>query len=1187
MVNLTQSQAKAIHTHDKNLIVVAGAGSGKTFVLVERYLALLNTHDWPLNALVAVTFTEKAAQEMRDRVRQALERLFAATDDPPTKQKWAKHLAEMDSARINTIHSLCATILRANAAEAGVDPRFEVLDEVDARILLENAIDDALELIDDDDPILELFTEYDLPAIRQTLTSGILTNSLSPIPDDIEQQWITQWERVAADTLAGLWENEDFQRAINWTPPQPVVDEDDKLFICWRDAMAFLDVIQFNKDIAARVDALKSLSSTSVIKLNGGSVKNWGSKAILQDSKDALRTIREMSGAAVKVIGDPPGEVDSRAAFLLPLWVDLIHRVRARYADLKREKSLLDFDDLENRTRDLLTAHEHVRRRYRGVEFKHLLVDEFQDTNRAQWEIIQALADINQGGTLFVVGDPKQSIYGFRGADVSVFGAVRRQIEDRGGERVPLAQSFRTHKMLVDGFNAIFENILVRNPTSPVKDFEVIYEEPMTAFRPDAPGEVAIDCILLSKQAADLDKLSAEDARRWEAYEIAQRLQRMVADSVPVYDKEQRVFRPVQYDDMALLFQSTTHITLYEDVFKTVGLRYITIAGRGYFSRQEVWDLLNLLRALHNPADNLSVAAALRSPLFSLSDDALLALRLQTDEAGNRLLLWNALSLFESVPFEDRQRLAFTREVLDYLRLLAGRVTISELLREILSLTGYLATLTGLPDGDRRRENVEKLVTLAQASGRTTLGAFSLYLEDLSAREVREGEAVLEADGAVTLMTVHASKGLEYPVVVLVDTSWRRGSGRGDSAMVGDDSLLACKVYDPANDEMVNTFSYKRALELQALREEAERKRLLYVAATRAQDYLIVSGNRTAKTYTGSWLNLLLDALGVDDDAPDAHEFVIPCSWGSARVIYPDSLPPEDVLSGDLQTVTMWDDRTILARSQQSEVDFPPLLHDVPIERAAPARHLSATHLADLGGFQHAVREQDRLFYRDRFQRRVLYDAPSHIPAIRSQNQTRWVSQRQLGDIVHAALRYWRFPDDTDDMHKLLESYAWELGITEKRALKDAVGRAMGLLYQFKQHSDVYHWITEARNAGRDIYPELPFIFRTDNRIIHGIIDVLFRREDTWVILDYKTSFVHNDDRIIDPVRTHAQRYYVQVGMYAAAAREQLRAFGYEVTPLVYIHYLSHNQTIDVPTASWEAELKTIEDRIGSLIMDE
>ena len=788
-------QKAAIYTHDKNLIVIAGAGSGKTYVLVNRYLALLDANpDWPLNALVAITFTRKAAQEMRDRVRRELEIRLQAAGDNITRDGWAGRIAGMDSARIDTIHGLCTDILRANAAEAEIDPRFEVLDEVEAARLLEDVVDDVLRaIVAEGDKAAQLLTEYDVSTVRDGLVR-LIHAEWPELPRDP----YAEWERWAGEYLSALVRDDEYRGAADWNPgggwPQ-----DDRLMGVWSDCWDALRTLDEGGNLFACLDALGTLKTT--IRLNVGSAVNWGGKDVLAEAKDALKYLREAATTALNEIGDPI--IERKVGDLLPLWERLLHWAQAAYRVAKDRERLLDFDDLERLTRNLLYRHPSVGERYRQNEFKHILVDEFQDTNAAQWDIVRALAEPTQPGSLFVVGDAKQSIYQFRGADVSVFEQVRKMIINAGGGDVPLVQSFRTHQRLVQGFNHLFSSILSKDPTSPVADYEIELGKPMTAYREQAPSEhPALELLLIDRGAVDGDD-RAEQCRRWEAYEIAARLRHIVeVERRLVYDRNEDTHRPISYGDVALLFQSMSNVNVYEDVFKAAGLPFVTVAGRGYYSRQEVWDLLNLLTALHNPADDLRVASALRSPLFTLSDDALLALRLCRDENGKRLSLWEALSKPMGVPDGEVELVNFAHECLTKpAQVWRGASPCPNCCERLWHEPGIWRLLTSLPDGARRRGNVEKLLDKAQTSGQVTLGAFSQYLRDLSAREVREGEALVDVSDAVTLMTVHASKGLEYSLVVLVDSSWERGWRGSPAVMSSPEYGLTCKVYDAEQDK--------------------------------------------------------------------------------------------------------------------------------------------------------------------------------------------------------------------------------------------------------------------------------------------------------------------------------------------------------------------------------------------------
>lgn len=1199
-MEFTQAQSEAIYTHDRNLIVVAGAGSGKTRVLVERYLALLDANpDWSLGALVAITFTKKAAEEMRDRVRKALEDRYYQVISPHEMDRWSRLLSEIDSARIDTIHGLCATILRSNAAEAGVDPDFVVLDEVEAAILLDDVIDLVLaDLAVSEHPAVELLTEYDARDVRAMLSRpDLLAVRQIATYNNLFEQWQAAWWESVPVRLNG------FMQIVESLGMVSVPDDEDRLAELWRGCLGCLDRM-LDGDDEAGYNALHDIAAMSIG--NAGKASIWGDKEAAAAARETLMQIRTAAKATLATMGDPPGELDRRASELLPHWTMLVRTVQAFYHEAKASQSALDFDDLERMTCDLLQRYPDVQRRYRGAEFRHVLVDEFQDTNAAQWQIVQALTGLDVSGSLFVVGDPKQSIYAFRGADVSVFGSVFEQIRSAGGDDKQLAQSFRTHQPLVDGFNAIFRKLLVRDSVDPlVSGYQVEFGVPMEAFRQNPPDRAlaAIELLLIEQVERDEqgqasgDRLNAEARREWEAFEIAQRVHQMVHDGRLVYDKAGQRTRPIQYDDVAILFQSLSNVTLYETVFKSVGLPFITLAGRGYYDRQEVWDLLNLLQAVYNPADNLSLASVLRSPMFGLSDDALLALRLSGrrkideheratqgtqhavslpdgaetgDERGAIVDLWEALAdPGDLLPDDEREAVEFARECLVYLRSIAGRVTISELLREALQYTGYLAILTGLPDGARRRGNVEKLLEKAETSGKVTLGAFSQYLRDLSAREVREGEAAVDVAGAVQIMTVHASKGLEFPLVVLADASWDRGSGNRECLMRDPDYGFACKVYDVEQDKHVPTYRFRMVEQIIKQREAAERLRLLYVAATRAQDYLLVCGQvQESKGVwrSGGWLGRLMDVLELGEALNPCMDTSVNCEWGQVRVTLPRCRPDDSLFAAT--TVQLdWDVDWSSVQPLKPE-----LLADVPVQLEQQARHLAATHIADLGSAE--LDTEDRWFYRQRFRRQVLQDVPTVVEWV-SQDERR-PSARQVGEIVHEALRHWRIPGQGDDasLRQMLYSYAWRQGITDDLHCTDAMNRAYQLLIEFK-NSDVYQWVESAQT----VYRELPFVYERQGRTIHGIIDVLFRMPDgRWVVADYKTSTVKPFTP--DAVIHHARRYHLQIGVYADAVQNQLGG----IVPETYIHYIRYSQTVRIEETAWRGALsRSLTERILEL----
>ena len=1182
-MQFTAEQYAAVHSHDRNLIVVAGAGSGKTRVLVERYLQLLEANPtWPIKSLVAITFTREAAYEMRHRVRLELERRAERTGDTV----WLRHLSEMDSARIDTIHGLCASILRANAAEAGIDPKFEVLDETEAAILLENAVEEVMATLDPE--LLMLFSFYDADKIlnslnRQDLVSVVLPGE-APNPDDLRQRWQEQWSEAVLPARQRLFKSANVEEIVD-AAGYPA---EDKLGALYQQYQTYLTLIAAEDDAEGIWQLLSECHSQGKVG-NVGSAATWGGTEAKKQAAVLLRYVRDELKALLDELGDPLGELDTLSAQLLPRWIQLLGKVQQTYRKQKKESALVDFDDLERLAAQVL-SNDAIRRRYREAEFNHLLVDEFQDTNDLQWQIIRALADLGRGGTLFAVGDPKQSIYQFRGADVSVFNLVRDQIAgDANGQELSLSTSFRSHRRLIAQFNELFERILVREHDSLAASFQVPFDKAMTAFREDSPEGASIECLLLDYQPPDQDdsfapsrssrprRIPAEEMRSWEAIEIAQRIKELIDSERPVFDRERGRSRPINFGDIAVLFQAMSNVNIYEERFKAQGIPFLTIAGRGYYDRQEVWDMLDLLRCLHNPLDNLSLATVLRSPMFGFSDDMLFALRLIKDLdplSSNPLPLWRALriSLIETAPGiddEDRHLLEFAVETLDELHQLAGRITISELLQRSLAATGYLSILTGLPDGARRRGNVEKLLQLAEDSGKITLGKFSRYLTDLSSREIRESEVLVEAGNAVRFMTVHASKGLEFPMVILADTSWTRGSGAAPTLLSDADFGLSCQVFDIEQNRTVNAFAHRRNATLLSQKEAAERKRLLYVAATRAQDYLLISGqmsySRSGQPTARGWLKQLLvafDMLDLERKDDQRHNF----NGDEIRVRMPPAPPPHQVLHGGYDTgIRLLDP---VQTSGESLLQPPPLLEKIPPQGGLSLKHISATQLADLGEYQYSS-GQEREDYRKRLLSSDAGDDRAAAPDSGSIGR-RTLSARSRGAIVHDLLRF----GDYEATGAMIRSLAWQRGLTADRNLDLAVDEVKRLLSDFRQ-SKVFRWIKSARAERRPVYTELPFVFRANGRIIHGVMDLLLQQADgSWAIVDYKTT------EIIGSPEIHVQRYYLQLAVYAAAAQAHL---GLSELPATFVHYLAESRTLSVERDNCLVALRELEASMGEL----
>lgn len=833
VVSLTPEQRLAVEADGCDVLVRAGAGSGKTRVLVERYIRLLCS-GCDLDDLVAITFTEKAAREMRDRVRRVLEVLRR---EEPHIHRWQDLYLRLADARIGTIHAFCARLLREYAAEAGLDPDFEILDEIDSDVVLDEVVEQVLVAFgaENQEGAYILFDVYDPYQVQKTLRLLLRESA-----DGLEH-----FSVVSGDTLVLV----DWDSQHDYTKLKSKLQHfrehgprGDKLHDKLCTLIQHLEEAE-NARAENDLDALiTALDACITLKFGRAGRQDAWRQAQL-DKKEVAETMQKAQEIAQEMQQQLLAAQEER---LLYAWKSLLCQAKSAFVDEKRARSMLDFDDLEAEAVKLLensAVADDVR-----SHITHILVDEFQDTNRRQLALVQALRGAPNQGRLFVVGDAQQSIYAFRNADVRAFLALADEIKAHGGHMIELARSFRAHQALVKRLNAIFAPLFDNaNP-------EQVAFQPLEADRatpPQAPTPF-VRCIAFSKPS----KGSIMDVRKAEAAFIAETIQQIVANQWPV-GREQR---PATYGDIALLFRATSDIMLYEDALKAANIPFVTIAGRGFFDRREVRDLLSLLRAVEDPHDDFALLAALRSPIFGLSDAALVHLRLSPHGEPRQVftVLTDAATFhatLQRLTPPDDAHLHHARRVLLHLRHLSGRVSLFELLREALDATDYLATLTLLPDGKRRRSNVEKLLAFIRQRRLTSLRRFNRTIEELSTRDVREGEAVLEAEDAVRLMTIHAAKGLEFPIVFLADAGRRVYAGQRPF-VISDEETTGAAWPNPLTGKRIKGPRYTRIEERLQQRDEAENIRLLYVALTRAEDYVFISGMQHS-----GWIKMIWDYL--------------------------------------------------------------------------------------------------------------------------------------------------------------------------------------------------------------------------------------------------------------------------------------------------------------------------------------
>jgi len=1078
---LTAEQSLAASERARNTIVTAGAGSGKTRTLVARYLGLLGEGLQP-RQVVAVTFTEKAAREMRSRTRKFLQQLLRKADSPTERQRWVELDAQMDSARIGTIHSLCAEILRNHPAVAGLDPRFVVVEENKTAAMRAQAIQDVLQWGVQQTELVELFRSFSLWKL-QDLLDTFLSKRLDVSPSSFDPG---QLESVIKPALLRFLQD-DLTNGLRselrsaQTNHSLLDDAGDKLADQVEDMLTRLDnaeaCLQDNDPIG---------SALALFQARRESMKlNFGKKGHTKEALQELRTrydvlLQPWLGGAGSSDSPPDQLVEAKMIEILPLLAQLYNQALAFYRKALDEQNGLDFDDLEAGTVALL--RDASIRAHWQAEVGAVLVDEFQDTNARQREIILGLCG-EQPGRLFVVGDARQSIYRFRGADVTVFTSLQTQIRQHGGQTNDLDPTFRAHPQLLEGLGALLSPVM-GNQADPDKPFHIPYA-PLRSERKEARAKMQapfIECIL----GVGEDAVSARPAA---AQALAIRLSEMYATG-----------EIGSWDEVAMLFRASTPFSIYEQALEEAGIPFVTVAGRGFYDRPEVRDVLNLLRALADPWDDQAMVGFLRSPAFGVSDVGIYQLRCpQGKPIPIQKALHSDLSMLSTM---DQEHVRRAQDILDELLPLVDRLPISELLKRLLDRCDYraiLATNTNLGDRSRLWRNVDKLIGDAQVSGLVGVRAFLEYITTMRDVGAREGEATSEAEGSVRLMTIHKAKGLEFPIIVLADAARRPNPGREVAFRLGD-------AWTVSPDKLEGTpLAYRLARAQDALQNEAEDKRLLYVSLTRAQEKLIINGHMRMKegqAYVDGWLDALLAAGGILPNAITGEMGKwqsFPLSKDSGWAIWIAPIENEAIIKETLE------------KPSWPESQAEPLFSAFSAKQVFPTIRKDRPH--------------------------ILLD-PRTPPA------------RVVGEMVHKALQHWRFPDDAI-LDPMLRTQAQMGGLLDELLIQQAIQEAETLLQRFKSHP-LYTEIDTALER----HHEVPFLGVSAQDVAQsGFMDCLFRTQEGWTLVDFKTDELRNHQALLA-----AQEIYTpQILRYKQAVEQWLG-----IVPKTLLCFLNVEKTIEV-----------------------
>lgn len=1105
-------------------VVHASAGSGKTSLLVNKFLCTLKEVDEegfypPLDNVLAITFTDKAAAEMRGRISQELLRDVKELEKKGGDGESARLIRHLRSARrkmtqayISTIHSFCARVLKENPIEAGLDPGFEIMDAAGSAEMMERALERFLlmKLRRGDAQLMELAYRYGFSS-DYAYESSIKKIIASILP---------LLRAASANPCELLREYELLEKGIHG-----------RLVRFKTEAGAAIVLLEqeVNTDKRReRLEAIKEKLARLAPKNDAGATAGFKLADALSKQSRGFRFKRaEPAGMAAERLacaleGYSKTVVSSLAHESSVQLRDLLEEFYAYFENRVKTRALLDFDDLQERTLFLFERNPEALEHYRK-KFRRVLVDEFQDVNGLQKKLIYFLASPGEG-RLFIVGDPKQAIYGFRGGNVEVFHEARNDIEKNSGRCFHLRTNYRSCPELVEFSNGWFSRY------SP----NIFSEDDVCTADRAASGGPAVESITFIN-----GELSADDARFKEAAFIAARIKGMVA-SADFMVRDGDVMRNVNYGDIVILFRKFTALPIYESALVSAGLPYMVHKGSGFYRSQEVADILSVLSYIENSSDPLSWISALRSPLAGCSDEMILRLRRSAKGKLMDPVIYlngkkpslkgaDAMDVEKFIEFNG-----WTRKLIT----LKDKMTISELIETVLDKSRITGILGAQPDGLQKVANVLKLIETARSmehGSEATLKNFLRRTATLAETGADEPQAqvAVGTEELVRLMTIHQSKGLEFPVVILADIN-SAGGPKPETAIFHPKRGLAVKYVDKEKLSSHKGAVFEEIRRLIEEKESDDEARLFYVACTRARDRLVLSGPRSRKEDSRTE-NLHL----LTEERPSLFAKI--GTPKSAATTPPVENSPYDLLKEEGRPET--------AKPYTASMPY-------ASRKGAGGRMLSMS-VGRMAAFVRCPRE-------------YLFQSQYGIPSS-YKSAPAGTSAALLGAAVHSVLETVDFKCDKKAYKKSVDVAVNEKLAQAGKLEKKAAVKRLTALYDV----DLFIRLREGSLSliGREVEFNSRFSGRSVTCMLNGKIDLLLRKGDerAWVV-DYKYSAASGTDE--------SQKF--QLDLYSLAMSAYL---GIESVTCALVYLKSDKPRV----RKWElnrSKLATVERRLLKSALD-
>lgn len=1173
----TESQKKVIDRRERNILVSAAAGSGKTAVLVERIIQKITQDKVDIDKLLIVTFTNAAAAEMRERIRDAIEKKL---EEEPEDIHLQRQFTLVHNAQITTIDSFCLYVIRNYFYKIDLEPNFRVADEGELSLLRSDVLGKLLEAhyAAGEEAFLSFVAGYGSAKSDQAIQDMILkmyTYAQSyPWPDewlvscgqaydlkeeaDMEQ---ADWMKQFLDSLVTAVSDcgSQMREALN------VCEEPDGPYMyadALKEDIRRLDAIResgsyarFGEEINAYAKAFPKLAAARKFE---GSVEK---KELVQNIRNAMK--KEIKDMRDKFFFKEPEEIFldmKKTAPAVKMLVALTEEFASCFAAEKKRKNLVDFSDMEHFALKILVDQTTKEPTETADEFAALfdeiMIDEYQDSNYVQETLLRAVSKERFGqNNLFMVGDVKQSIYRFRLARPELFMEKfdTYATGTPGCERIDLQKNFRSRDEVLSGVNDIFYKIMCRDLGN------VVYDE-NAALYPGADYPEDMDPAMFAMEVLVADESGAEEMERveLETRMIASRIHEMRKEGQTVTDKESGELRPMEYRDIVILLRSVSGMAdTFVKVLLEEGIPAFTTSRTGYFSTVEIQTVLNMLRVIDNPMQDIPLAAVLYSPVGGFSGEDLAKIRAVSGEKT----FYESILTYDTMPEEEtdqklRERLRGFLAKLETFRKRVPYTPVHELITELLEETGYLSYITALPAGEQKCANVQMLIEQAihyEDTSYKGLFHFVRYIEKLRKYDVDYGEAdiINENENAVRIMSIHKSKGLEFPVVFAAGMGKTFNTQDTRSRLILHPELgIGLDCMDTVRRTKTPTL-LKRTLARQTEEENlGEELRVLYVALTRAKEKLILCGClKDVEKKFGEYRQ------NADTEHPvsflarsSAHcyfDWVLPALYSYPEKYEIRMFGETDARAGHLKEAV----RTLLTKEQVKravQTADKELLEKIE-ERLSFAYPFEAEKDIKTKVSVSEIKHQRMQFEPEEMETVQWYaeEETEEIVPDFIEKRDRVNRGALRGSAMHLVMQCLPFAGSPSDGNKK-QMYAWIAEELEKLKKAGRLDETMYELVRIPMIVDFFASPLGKRMVQADQREELRKekafvlgipageIWDCDSRelvLVQGIVDAFFYEDGDIILMDYKTDSVEKPQQLI-------QRYQAQLDLYARALEE-------------------------------------------------